>query len=230
MKKLLAVLLVLLILTGCATQSCKTDDDYVKEGWVKDPATNGYVEVPKLPDAIDTTKSYKDKDGKEIACDAKSYAAGCSSVTADNFLDFDGRDDVMYIDLRDYNDFAKKHIRNFEVIPYFALVFNAEAGKDGNPQLFGGTVAEPVATYKESVELLEVFFPKDKTIFLMCQSGGRVAQLMTLLEANGWDMSKIYNIGGMAQYTDAKYNDYIVDSAEVIIEANYSFDGLTPNN
>ena len=76
-------------------------------------------------------------------------------------------------------------------------------------------------------ELLEAFFPKDQTIFLMCQSGGRVAQLMKILAAKGYDMSRIYNITGMGQYSDGNYLDLTEDTAEVTVEATYSFEGLT---
>ena len=228
MKKLLALLAVLLMLTGCSSAPAqKTDEELMAEGWVKNPLENGYILQAELPDTIDVTKKYKDADGNEVDCAAGVYAAACSAIDSTNFLDYAHRDDILYIDVRDFGDYAKKHLKNFEVIPYFALVFDAEAGTEGKPQLFSGTVKEPVATYKESVELLEVFFPKDKTIFLMCQSGGRVTQLMNLLEVNGWDMNKIYNIGGMGQYTGDEYKDYTTDSAEISIEAIYSFEGLT---
>ena len=62
----------------------------------------------------------------------------------------------------------------------------------------------------------------------MCQSGGRVAQCMQLLEALGWDMSKIYNVGGMGQYTDAAYAELTTNAAELKVQATYSFEGLTP--
>lgn len=38
-------------------------------------------------------------------------------------------------------------------------------------------------------------------------------------------MSKIYNIGGMGQYTDAKYRDYITDSYELTLDATSGFEG-----
>ena len=135
------------------------------------------------------------------------------------------RDDVLFIDLRDYNDYAKKHLRNFEVIPYFAYIFNANAGTEGFPQLFGGTVTEPVATYEYSEDILEALFPKDATIFLMCQSGGRVTQCMNLLEALGWDMSKIYNVGGMGQFTADGFKAWTTDSEEFGLEATYTIAG-----
>ena len=107
-------------------------------------------------------------------------------------------------------------------------LFDYMGRTEGKPQLFGGSVTEPVATYEESLSLLKELFPQDKTIFLMCQSGGRVAQCMNLLNALGWDMSKIYNVGGMGQYTDAGFEPYVVDAAECTVTATYSFEGLTP--
>ena len=221
MKKLIILLIASLLLVGCST-SQKTDQELMAEGWVK---------VSELPSPVDTTGTYKDSDGNEHPCEENPYAAACSSINSENLVDYLGRNDVLYIDVRDFNDYAKKHLRNFEVIPYFALIFDAEAGSSAiKPQLFGGTVTEPVATYNESLELLEVFFPKNQTIFLMCQGGGRVTQLMRLLEANGWDMSRIYNVGGMGQYTDSSYAPYTVDSAEIVLTSSYSFEGLTPAN
>jgi hypothetical protein len=61
----------------------------------------------------------------------------------------------------------------------------------------------------------------------MCQSGGRVNQLMKLLNARGWDMTKIYNIGGMAQYAGPEYRDLVTDTPEILVEATYHFEGLT---
>ena len=55
----------------------------------------------------------------------------------------------------------------------------------------------------------------------MCQSGGRVAMLMKMLAANGYDMSKIYNIGGMAQYTAEQYREFLTDTEELTVEAKY---------
>lgn len=218
MKKLLAVALSALVLAGCAAPAQECPE--VPEGKV----------VAELPaEARDTSKTYKpSKDAEETACAADVYAAACSSINVENLTDFLGRDDVVYIDLRDYNDYAKKHLKNFEVIPYFALIFDAEAGSEGKPQLYSGSVDAPVATYEESDALLEAMFPKDKTIFLMCQSGGRVANMMKLLAAKGYDMSKIYNVGGMGQFTDGKFAEYTTDNAEIVVEATYKFEGLTP--
>ena len=224
MKKLFAIALSVLLLAGCASTPkecppCATPD-------ASEPTT---AAPAPLPEPRDTTKTYKpSKDAADEACTAEVWATGCSSINVDNLTEYLGRDDVLYIDLRDYNDYAKKHLRNFEVIPYFALIFDEAAGTEGKPQLYGGTLDAPVATYEESAALLEAMFPKDKTIFLMCQSGGRVAQMMKLMNSLGYDMSKVYNVGGMGQFTDSKFAPYTTDTAEIVLEATYSFEGLTP--
>ena len=188
------------------------------------------AEEAELPAPVDTTKTYlanKD-DTEETICEPGNFGPTCSAINSENLKQYLGRTDVKYIDLRDYADYAKKHLRNFECIPYFALIFNAEACNDASlPQLYGGSVTEPIPVYAESDEILEALFPKNQTIFLMCQSGGRVNMLMQLLNARGWDMSKIYNIGGMAQYSGAEYRGIVTDTPEIIINATYSFEGLT---
>lgn len=227
LKKLLIIALASLALVGCAQP--KTDAELVAEGWVKNPAENGYVFQEELPVARDLAKKYTPSQGAaEVNCAADSYAAACSGVGVANLDKFLNRDDVVYIDLRDYKDYTQKHFKNFEVIPYFAFVFNATANTDTTMvQLFGGTPTEPVAVYNESVAILNAIFPKDKTIFLMCQSGARVVWMMQILKANGYDMSKIYNVGGVGQYTDGKYAKMITDTAEFRVNAVYSLEGAT---
>ena len=183
-----------------------------------------------LPYPQDTTKTYQASkdDPTERFCEPGNFGPTCSAINSENLQQYLGRTDVKYIDLRDYADYAKKHLRNFECIPYFALIFNAEACNDVTlPQLYGGTVEDPIPVYEESDEILNAFFPKGKTIFLMCQSGGRVNQLMKLLNARGWDMTKIYNIGGMAQYAGPEYRELTTDTPEILVNATYSFEGLT---
>lgn len=227
MKKLLALLGLALVLTGCA----KSDAQLLEEGYVLNPTENGYVAQVTLPAAIDTTKTYVPaKDQPETACTEGVYAASCSSINVDNLDQYLNRDDVVYIDLRDYKDYAMKHFRNFESIPYFAFIFNAEAHT--NPemvQLYGGTIDAPVSVYKESDSIFEALFPQDKNLFIMCQSGGRVAMLMKILEVKGYDMSKVYNIGGMANYTDAKFNPFLTNTGELTVEATYVINEVTRN-
>lgn len=217
MKKLLAALCALLLVSGCASNECPAPEP------CPTPETPVVVE---LPAPRDTNAKYKNADGNEVACDVNSYAAACSSINAKNLHEYLGRDDVLYIDLRDFSDYSKKHLRNFECIPYFALIFDTKGAED-RVQLYSGKPAEPVATYAESDALLHALIPTDKTIFFMCQSGGRVAQMMTLLANKGYDMSKIYNVGGMGQYTSKELGAFTTNTEEVTVEANYSFSNLT---
>lgn len=182
-----------------------------------------------LPPARDTDNMYKpSKDEDETNCEEDSYAAGCSSIGTDNLIDYLGRDDVFYVDLRDYSDYAQKHFRNFECIPFFGFIWDEAAGTDPEKiQLYGGPVTDPVPNYEESDELLEELFPKDKPLLIMCQSGGRVTMLMEILEARGWDMSQVYNVGGLAQYTDSKYDPYLVDTLEFVLDGAYNIEGLS---
>lgn len=212
MKKLLTSILAVVMLTACSS-----------------PAPQEKPEEPKLaelPAPQDTTKTYKNGE-EEATCELGVYDPACSSINSTNLKDYLGREDVLYIDLRDYTDYAITHLRNFEVIPFFGVIYNATANGEDLPQLYSGDTTAPVATYEESDDLLEAFFPQDQTIFLMCQSGGRVGKLMQILEAKGYDMSRIYNVGGMAQYATSDWLDYTTQTNELVVEATYKLDGLT---
>lgn len=196
----------------------------------KETVTAVAGELAPLPEPVDTTKTFlKNKDDtEESPCTPGDFGPTCSAINNTNLLQYLNRSDVYYIDTRDHGDYMKKHLRNFEVIPFFGLIYNKDAHTNADlPQLYGGTPQEPVPVYEESDEILKALFPKDKTLFIMCQSGGRVGMLMNILKARGWDMSKIYNIGGMAQYTGAEYRDLIVDTPEMLMETTYSLEGLT---
>ncbi len=220
MKKLLLALAVLLTLTACTSTNTAVETEPAE---TTTPEATEEVVTADLPAPQDTAKEYKAnaEDETTTPCTAGVYGIDCSSITADNLTEYLGRTDVLYIDLRDYADYAKSHLRNFEVVPYFAAIMGEES------QLYSGTPEEPVARYEESDELLEAFFPKDTTIFLMCQSGGRVAQLMKLLEVKGYDMSRIYNVGGMAQYGISEYTALTTQTSELVVDATYTFEGLT---
>lgn len=175
--------LAALLVFGVAGCSCKKDDDDKK------------VELPAAR-----------KDTEACKTDAQKYSVDCSNITAANFDTYAERDDVMYVDLR--NDLSQtggsytlEHLRGFEMIEFFRYFYG-----DAD-QLFIKSNGDDnyLPRYADSVAVLEAVFPKNKTIFLMCESGGRVAHLMRIMEMNGWDMSKVYNIGGMSQYQESKY-------------------------
>lgn len=139
--------------------------------------------------------------------------------TIDNYL---GRPDVVYRDVRMLEDSATWEnkggerdltgfVDGFEVIPYAYLTeFPKEyvdqkkseniTGLYKGKTLFRLEDGKYVANYKESMEILEYIFPKDKIIFIMCGAGGYANFTKQMLVSLGWDKSKIYNVGGYWNY------------------------------
>ena len=134
--------------------------------------------------------------------------------TIDKYLN---RKDSVYRDMRMLKDpgnyeaiggdsYLSGFIKGFEVIPYPLItevkglpkeVGNSYTGKTLFSQNEDGTYK---ANYKESLEYLEYYFPKDKYIFLICGGGGYAGMTKKLLVSLGWDENKIYNIGGYWYY------------------------------
>lgn len=134
--------------------------------------------------------------------------------TIDQYLN---RSDAVYRDVRMLVDPAKYEniggdsymsgfVKGFEVVSYPYLV-----NVKGLPEAIGDTYTGTtlftqnddgtiVANYKESMEILEYLFPKDKVIFLMCGAGGYAGMTKALLVSLGWDANKIYNVGGYWYY------------------------------
>lgn len=129
--------------------------------------------------------------------------------TIDNYLN---RSDAVYRDLRMLNDpgnyeaiggdsHLSGFVDGFDVVP-FPYIVNV----DGLPAEVGNTYTgktlytnkngEYKANYKESLQILEDLFPKDKIIFLMCGGGGYSGMMKNMLVALGWDGTKIYDVGG----------------------------------
>ncbi len=130
--------------------------------------------------------------------------------TIDQYL---GRTDSVYRDVRMLKDpgnyeaiggdsYLSGFVDGFEVVPYPYI-----AEVEGLPEAVGEVKTENTlfsknadgtysANYKESMDILEALFPKDKTIFLMCGGGGYSGMMKNLLVSLGWDESKIYDVGG----------------------------------
>ena len=145
--------------------------------------------------------------------------------TIDKYL---GRDDAVYRDMRmlideaDYgaiggDSYLSGFVKGFEVVSYPYLC-NVEGLPEAVGQTYSGVTlfthsdGEYVANYKESMDILESLFPKDKYIFLMCGGGGYAGMTKTMLVSLGWDETKIYNTGGFWYYkgnnkVDVKYEE-----------------------
>lgn len=132
-----------------------------------------------------------------------------NEATIDSYL---GRSDAVYRDLRMLKDpgnyeaiggdsYLSGYVDGFELVPYPYIV-----NVSGLPEEVGGTYDGDtlftesngtfVANYKESMQILEDLFPKDKVIFLMCGGGGYSGMMKNMLVELGWDASKIYDVGG----------------------------------
>lgn len=175
--------------------------------------------------------------------------------TIDNYIK---RSDTVYIDLRMLEDTAtwenkggdrmlSGFIEGFEVIPYAYLTeFPKEYIKqkkdenvtglyDGNTLFSLDKEGKYIANYKESMEILEFIFPKDKYIFLMCGAGGYANFAKQMLIDLGWDKEKIYNIGGFWNYK-GKYKVSTINKNDKEIKYDFwkvkyhdiNFNKLTP--
>ncbi len=132
-----------------------------------------------------------------------------NEATIDLYL---GRDDAVYRDVRMLEDpgnyeaiggdsYLSGFVNGFEVVPFPYIVtvsgLPEEVGDTYNgPTLFSFDGENYEANYKESLQILEDLFPKDKVIFLMCGGGGYSGMLKNMLVELGWDGSKIYDVGG----------------------------------
>ena len=64
-----------------------------------------------------------------------------------------------------------------------------------------GEVKDAVARYRESELIISDLFPIDAPIVLCCGGGGYAAMMKSLLEYLGYDPTRLYNAGGMCDYT-----------------------------
>lgn len=170
--------------------------------------------------------------------------------TIDKYL---GRKDSVYYDVRMLKDeanwekvggdsYLSGFVKGFEVLPYPYLVDDSiskdlekTVGEGYNGKsLFTNNNGNYKSNYKESLEILEYFFPKNKNIFLMCGGGGYAGQTKKLLVSLGWDASKIYDVGGYWYYNgkndvkvkSKKNNKDVYDFWKVTYH-NIDFDSLT---
>ena len=152
--------------------------------------------------------------------------------TIDNYLN---REDSVYRDMRMLIDpgnyeaiggdaYLSGFVKGFEIVPYPYLVNVSGLPEEVGDTYTGKTLftekdGKYTANYKESMDILEYLFPKDKNIFLMCGGGGYAGMTKTMLVALGWDENKIYNVGGYWYYDGqnnievktGKYGDTLYD-------------------
>lgn len=133
--------------------------------------------------------------------------------TIDNYLN---RDDSVYRDMRmlvdeaDYENiggssFLTGFVKGFEVVPYPYICNVEDLPSEVGTTYSGNTLfslenGEYKENYKESLDIIESLFPRDKYIFLMCGGGGYAGKMKDLLVSLDYDEDKIYNVGGYWYY------------------------------
>lgn len=143
-----------------------------------------------------------------------------NETTIDNYLN---RSDTVYRDVRMLEDTATwenkggdryltGYIKGFEIIPspYLASYTDAyikQKEKENVSGLYTGKTLFTLnedgtysANYKESMDILEAIFPKDKNIFIICGAGGYAGQVKDMLVSLGWNKDLVRNIGGFWYY------------------------------
>lgn len=143
-----------------------------------------------------------------------------NETTIDNYLN---RSDTVYRDVRMLVDSASwenkggdryltGYIKGFEVIPspYLASYTDAYIKQKEKENVYGLYTGKTLFTlqddgtytpnYKESMEILEAIFPKDKNIFIICGAGGYAGQVKDMLISLGWNKELVRDIGGYWYY------------------------------
>ena len=183
-------------------------------------APTASVKRAKLPAAWEEGETYQAKE-----CSVSLNPGSLENASAKKVSDYFTTENVRFFDLRDVKEgYGVGHIQKFESISYFNTIVG-----DGE-QLFKKEGETFVARYEESEAMLNKMFPKDATLFVMCQVGGRVQPFLTLLKQYGYDMAKVYNIGGWNQIKDVKepaYAGYNVSLGIAAKAVTYDFSALT---
>lgn len=116
-----------------------------------------------------------------------------SPITMDNLDEYLGRDDVQYVDLREFSDkLSTGYIRGFEMIPFFGYLEGRMVTRDADD---AWNVSK--ATVSDDFQFDNIF-DEDKAIFLMCASGTRAGFIKGILDAEGYTT---YNVGGFSHYS-----------------------------
>lgn len=113
-------------------------------------------------------------------------------ITMENLDDYMFRDDVQYIDLRNYaTKFLSGYIKSFENISFFEYL-DHRAFERNNVNTFS-------PDHIKSELLINLFFDKDKAIFLFDSGCMRAGYLKDLLYYLGYE--RVYYLGGFYEYS-----------------------------
>ena len=175
----------------------------------------------------------------EITGGARGELGIDKNINEDTIDEYLGREDSVYRDMRMLEDpgnfeaiggdrYLSGYVDGFEVIPLPYIIPVSGLPREVGDTYTGTTLfyednGTYYANYKESMDIIEQIFPKDKVIFLMCGGGGYAGMTKNFLVSMGWDENKIYNVGGYWYY---KGKHSISTKNEVNGEVSYNFDNV----
>lgn len=130
-----------------------------------------------------------------VACNGDDTVELPDAIEDINDVDmYLGRDDVQYVDLRNFQDkMASGYIAGFEFIPFFDYMEHEGVlvRTDKNWEFAAEDIVDEAR--------LKQLFDMDKTIFLMCGSGTRAGFVKAALDSLGYE--NVINVGGIGDYT-----------------------------
>lgn len=222
-----AMSLAMLLVFGVA--GCGKISDKDGAAWAE---KNGYVkaegsDLKALPASVDTENADCDTAISENNTFVM-YSTNCNTVDYTNLYEYMDREDSVYYDLRDegsvkgsaLDQYSAGHLKGFKNVDFFNYIFptvlrttTVPTGERGTTLFYLAEDGTFAPNYADSVKILEELFPKDKNLFLMCAAGSRVVTMMQILDQYGWDMSRVYNIGGFGDYSGDEYKDYVLTAS-----------------
>ena len=120
--------------------------------------------------------------------------SACSSnpVTMKNIDQHLNQENVIYIDLRSFNEVAEfGYIEGFTILPFYEVL-----EVQGILVRSNGWNFHPNDIWRP--ETLRSLFDETKTIYIMCRTGNRSQYVVAALEHLGYE--NVYNIGGIVDY------------------------------
>ena len=171
-----------------------------------------------------------------------------SPINARNLDNYLFRNDVQYVDVRDYKAAIQDgYIASFQFVPFYSLIasfnenealFRIENRISNGVEVAAGQVGGFTPQYEESETLIKAIFSQDKYIFLVSQSGSESAYVINLLIQLGYTPSLLYNVGGVGGstgiigYDNISSNKYFIKGiGNIGTDVDYDLlDDLTPIN
>jgi rhodanese-related sulfurtransferase len=116
-------------------------------------------------------------------------------ITMENLDDFMFRDDVQYIDLRNYQArYSSGYIENFDIIPFFDYLDNRVFDRHDIYEFSPDQLLNENEMYR--------LFDQEKIIFLYADGCIRSGYIKDILDYLGYD--KVFSLGGYFEY-DGEY-------------------------